>query len=414
MQTYRWLFADRAFRALWTSAALTVAAQTAVSLALASTVYASTGSALLSAVALFGPSVMQAVGATTLMSLVDTTPPRRALAVATSLVAALAACQALLELAPLARVALTLLAAYVASIGAGARWGLLAQILPGTSFRLARSAMNVAVGAFQIVGFAVGGVLLQVLSLRGVFALAAVLCALAVAVLVAGVAEQRPRRGARPGLRATWEGNRRLLAERHTRPLLVALCLPNGLIVGCEALFVPYAESAAGVLFIAAALGMLAGDVLVGRVLDTRGRRRWHMPLRVLLAAAFVPFFLPLPLPAAAALAAAGCVGYGASLIQQEQLLALAPEDVRGQALGVEGAARTTAQGLCAVLAGALADTVGTGAAITSLAVMSLSLSAALSPALRRAAAAAAARPPELGPKSGPAQDVVAGGGVPS
>jgi hypothetical protein len=79
----------------------------------------------------------------------------------------------------------------------------------------------------------------------------------------------------------------------------------------------------------------------------------------VLLAAAFVPFVLPLPLAVAALLAALGSAGYGASLLQQEQLVALSPEDVRGQALGVEGSARMTAQGLCAVGAGALADVVG-------------------------------------------------------
>jgi len=392
MQTYHHLFADRAFRALWTSTALTVAAGTAVSLVLASTVYASTGSALLSALSLFGPSLVQVVGATTLMSVADTSPPRRILAGVTSVAAGVAACQALLPLSPIARVALTLTTAYVLSIGAGARWGLLAQVLPGASFRLARSAMNVAVGAFQIVGFAASGVLLQVLSVRKVFALAAALSVLAVLVLLTGVKEQPPRRTARPGLRETWHGNRRLLAERHTRPLLLALCLPNGLIVGCEALFVPYAEDAAGVLFVAAALGMLSGDVLVGRVLDVERRRRWGTPLRVLLAAAFLPFALPLPLAVAALLAGIGSAGYGASLLQQEQLLALAPKDVRGQALGVEGSARMTAQGLCAVLAGVLADAVGVSTAITALAAASLALTLALSPALRRAEVASRGR----------------------
>jgi predicted MFS family arabinose efflux permease len=242
-----------------------------------------------------------------------------------------------------------------------------------------------------VVGFAVGGLLLQVLSVRGVFALAAVLSALAAVVLRAGVREQPPRRTGRPGLRETWRGNRRLLGEPHTRPLLVALCLPNGLVVGCEALFVPYAGDAAGVLFVAGALGMLAGDVLVGRVLSEQQRRRWGTPLRVLLAAAYVPFVLPLPLAAAALLSALGSAGYGASLLQQEQLVALAPEDVRGQALGVEGSARTTAQGLCAVLAGALADGVGAGLAITLLAVTSLVATALLAPALARAEVAARA-----------------------
>lgn len=392
MLTYRALFANRSFRALWTATALGVAAGTATSLALATAVYDRTGSALLSALALFGPSMMQAVGAMTLMSVADTSPPRRTLAGVTALVAVVAACQAALPLGPSTRLALALATAYVMSIGAGVRWGLLTQVLPETSFRLARSAMNVAVGAFQIVGFAVGGVLLQVLSLRAVFALAAALLALAVLVLLTGLSEQPPRRSGRPGVRATWHGNRRLLAEPHTRPLLVALCVPNGLVVGCEALFVPYAEGAAAVLFVAGALGMLSGDVLVGRMLSPEQRRTWAMPLRLLLAAAFVPFVLPLPLAVAAALAALGSAGYGASLIQQEQLVALAPPDIRGQALGVEGSARMTAQGVFAVLAGALADAVGPSAAITALALSSLAVTVALAPALTRAQVAACRR----------------------
>jgi MFS family permease len=388
MLTYRALFADRSFRALWTATALGVAAGTAVSLALATVIYDRTGSALLSALALFGPSMMQVVGAATLMSLADASPPRRTLAGLTSVVAVVAAAQALLPLGPLARLGLALATAYVVSIGAGARWGLLTQILPEASFRLARSAMNVAVGAFQVVGFAVGGLLLQVLSIRGVFALAAVLSALAVVVLLAGLSEQPPRRTGRAGLRATWHGNRRLLAEPHTRPLLLALCVPNGLVVGCEALFVPYAAGAAGVLFVAGALGMLTGDVLVGRLLSLEQRRRWATPLRLLLAGAFVPFVLPLPLAVAAVLAAVGSAGYGATLLLQEQLVVLAPEDVRGQALGVEGSARMTAQGLFAVLAGALADLAGADVAITLLALASLAVTAGLAPALVRAQSA--------------------------
>lgn len=77
------------YRTLGTSTALTVAASTAVSLALASTVYASTGSALRSALALLGPSVVQVVSGT-LMSVVDASPPRRTLAIVTAVIAAVA------------------------------------------------------------------------------------------------------------------------------------------------------------------------------------------------------------------------------------------------------------------------------------------------------------------------------------
>jgi len=175
--------------------------------------------------------------------------------------------------------------------------------------------------------------------------------------------------------------------------LLVALCVPNGLVVGCEALFVPYAGERAGWLFVAGAVGMLSGDVLVGRLLTAAGRRRSNAALRVLLAAPFLLFALGPPLPVALLLVAVATVGYGASLAQQEWLVTLTPPEWRGQVLGVESAARMTGQGVFAVLAGALADAVGTGPAVTALAAVSLVVSLALGPGLRRAAERASRSP---------------------
>ncbi len=391
MLTYRALFASPEFRALWTAGALGTAAQTASSLALATLVYRSTGSALLTAVAMFGPSTAQALGATTLMSAADASPPRRTLLLVAAVSTAALASQTLPGLGAPARLLLVVGVAYVVSVGAGARWGLLAQVVPPGSFPLARSAMNVAVGAFQVVGFAAGGLLLTALSTTQVFGLAALVSVAALPVLRFGLAERPPRRAARAGLRETVRGNRVLLSRRDTRVLLVALCVPNGLVVGCEALFVPYAGERAGWLLVAGAAGMLAGDVVVGRWLGPAARRRSNTFLRLLLAVPFVLFALGPPLPVAAVLVAVATVGYAASLAQQEWLVVLTPPEWRGQVLGVESAARMTGQGVFAALAGALADLIGAGPAVTVLAVASLAVSLALGPGLRRAGDQAAA-----------------------
>jgi predicted MFS family arabinose efflux permease len=390
VRTYRSLFAVREFRALWTSSALTTAATTMSGLALATVVHAETGSALLTALAMFGPSVAQVVGATTLMSAADAAPPRRALTVVGVLSASALAAQAVLPLATPGRLALVLGAAYVTSVGGGVRWGLLSEVVPQDGYALARSTMNVAVGVFQVVGFAVGGLLLALLDADRVFVLAAVLAAAAVPVLRAGVAERPPRRTARAGVRETLRANRVLLAGRDTRTLLLALAVPNGLVVGCEALFVPYAGDAAGWLLAGAAAGMLTGDVLGGRVLGPAGRRRASTPLRVLLAAPYLLFVLQPSVPVAVAVAAVASVGYAASLVQQEWLVVLTPPQLRGQALGVESAVRMTLQGVCAAVAGALADLSTPASAITALAVVSLLVSAALTRPLARTGARAA------------------------
>ena len=384
VQTYRKLFAAAEFRALWTSTAVSTAASTMSSLALAVLVHDRTGSALLAAAVMFGPSLVQVLGATTLMSAADASPPQRTLTIIGIIVAGAATAQALLPLSPVGRLLVVLGAAYAGSIGAGVRWGLLSQLLPEGAYPLARSAMNLAVGAFQVVGFASSGLLLTVIDVRQVFWVSAALAAGAVAVVWLGVAERPPRRQQRTGLQETWRGNKALLAEPSTRPLLVALTVPGGLIVGCEALFVPYAGDAAGLLLTAVAAGMMTGDLLVGRFLSARGRQRAGFWLRFVLAVPFLAYAGQPALPLAAALAALAATGYAASLPQQELLLALTPDRLHGQALGAESAAMMSLQGLCAVLAGALAEVLPVGTAIALLATTSLLVTVALTPALMR------------------------------
>lgn len=390
MRTYTELMRHREFRTLWLSNALGVAAATMSSLSLATLVHAQTGSSLLTALTMFGPSLAQVVGAMTLMSVADTSPPRRVLTLIAAIGAATFALQAVLDVAPTARIGLVLISAYVLSIGAGVRWGMLAAVLPRDGFALGRSAMNVSVGVMQIVGFATGGILLQVLGVRQIFVVAAVLAAVAVPLLWRGLREHAPRRAARPGLRETWRGNRLMMRQPGARSLLLALWIPNGLIVGCEALFVPYAGEAAAALFVAAAVGMLAGDLVVGRALSVSGRRRSAQWLRFLLAAPFVAFALQPDVRLATMLVAVATVGYAASLAQQEMLVALTPRELSGQVLGVESSVRMTFQGLGALLAGGLADVLDVGLVMTVLAVLSLAVSAALSPGLARAARLAA------------------------
>jgi hypothetical protein len=378
------LFRHREFRALWTGNALGVAATTMSSLSLGTLVYAQTGSAFLTAITMFGPSIVQVVGVGTLMSAADTAPPRLLLAGVSAVLTSALAVQALFDLAPASRIVVVLVAAYVLSIGSGVRWGLLAQILPADDYVVARSAMNVSVGVMQIVGFATAGLVLQMLSVGQVFWLAAMLAGLAVPITWLGIADHAPRRTGRTSIRETWRGNRELLTIPSTSALMIALCVPNGLVAGCEALFVPYAGGAVAPLFVAGALGMLAGDVAMGRVLSPVGRRRSTAWLRILLALPFVAFVWHPGVPLASVLAGIGCVGYAATLGQQELLVALTPAHLSGQVLGAESAARVTCQGLAAALAGTMAEVIEPGSTIALLALASLVVSVCLTPALTR------------------------------
>lgn len=269
MRSYRALFRTPEFTPLFMASGTQIAAQTVAGLALATLVYRATGSPLLSAVSMFGPSLAQVVGATFLLSAADRLPPRAALTALSLSFAAFAAGTAVLTAPglPLWPVfALIFLQGLIASVGGGVRWGLLNEILPKDGYLLGRSVLNMTSGLAQIVGFATGGALLTVLSPRTALILAALLHIASALLTGAGLTRRPPRALGRPSPSVTWRTNALLFSSRPRRLVLLALWIPNGLVVGCESLFVPYDPTAAGTLFACAALGMVVGDVTVGRL----------------------------------------------------------------------------------------------------------------------------------------------------
>jgi MFS family permease len=383
MRTYRELFRTPEFAPLFAASCAQVAATTLAGLALATLVYARTASPLLSALSMFGSSFAALIGATTLLSVADRVPPRSAL----TLVALGAAVAGLLLATPglplPAMLAVIVAQGVVASIGAGVLYGLLGEILPPDGYVLGRSVLNMSVGAMQVAGFALGGVLIAVVSPRTTLLVGAALAACAVLVFRLGLQARPPRASGRPSVAATWRVNRELLSTPARRAVYLSMWVPNGLVVGCEALFVPYAPRAAAALFVAAALGMLFGDMAAGRFLPPRLRRRSVTPLRFLLAAPYLLFALPLSLPVAAGAAAIASTGFASTLLLQERLIALTGEDIRGQALGLHATGMKTMQAVGATLAGVAAQFLPTGTTMTLLAVASLAVTASLSRGLR-------------------------------
>ncbi len=382
MTTYRALFANGEFRALFAGNAAGVAGQTMQMLALSALVYATTGSPLLAALALFGGLLPQAIGAMTLLALADRVPPRGFLAGWTAVKAAVAASFATGVLPIWAMLVLLMAFGAVDALTGGVRAAVIADIVPG-GFVLGRSVMNVSVGAMQIVGFAVGGTIVAAMGPGRALAVAAGLIALSALVQWVGLRSRPPRGTGRAGIAATWEGNKALLGSPVTRPLLVGSWLPNGLIVGAEAMFVPYAGDAGAVLFVAAALGMLVGDVIVGRWVSADRRARQVNAMHALLAAPYLVFFLSPNVWVGAVAVAVASFGYSGTLGLQQRLVDAVPEERRGQALGLDGSGRMTFQALGASFIGTLAELTGAPVAMTLAAVASLLVTAALWPALR-------------------------------
>ncbi|MGV9346534.1 MFS transporter [Streptomyces spiralis] len=412
MRSYQDLFRTPEFTPLFLSAAAQTVAQTVSGLALGTLVYRATDSPLLSAVSMFGPSIAQVLGATLFLSGADRLPPRRALAGIALAFAAGTAVLALPGLPVWAVFAVVLVQGLVASLGGGVRWGLLNEILSsgdgdgdsgragagggGDGYLLGRSVFNMMSGIMQITGYATGGVLVAVLSPRFSLVLAAVLFAVAAAVVHLGLSRRPPRSAGRPSVSATWRANARLWSDRPRRLTYLGLWLPNGLVVGCESLYVSYAPSSAGTLFACAALGMLAGDLTVGRLLPPPVRRRAATPLLLLLAGPYLLFVLHPPVPVAACLVALASAGFGASLVQQERLMTLTPGELSGHALGLHSAGMLTLQGVSASLAGSVAQVASPAVAMTVMALASTGVTLSLAAAARRTKATAPQPAPQV------------------
>lgn len=392
MRTYRDLFGVSEFGALFSSVSLRYAGATMEGIALATLVYQRTGSALLSALSMFGPSAAQMLGAATLLSFADRVRPRACLALMGWAFAVATAALAIPGLPVGALLAIVFLAGLVSAFGGGVQWGLLNEIVPRDGYVLARSLFTMASGVMQMAGFGLGGALVAATSARTTLIFAAVLHAGSAVLVRVGLRDRAPRLSGRASVRATWRDNRLLWSEMRRRYLYLAMWVPNGLIVGCEALFVPFSTRWAGLLLSSSALGMLSGDLLVARFLTPRRRQRLIEPLRLLLAAPYLLFGLALPIGVAAGLVVIASVGYASTLLLQEQLLAVTPAELSGHALGLHSSGMLTMQAVGALLAGALASVLPPGATMACLAVASMFVTLALTPGLRTPSVVGAAQ----------------------
>lgn len=389
MHTYREVFALPEFRVLFLVRCVTMAAISIGSLALGATTYASTGSAVLTALSMFGGPLITLLGSATVLSASDSTGPRRASTIMPIAYAVAFFLQALPHLSWGWRFAILAIPFLAGSATSGSTMRLLHDIVPPDGFVLGRATLNIAVGVMQVAGYGLGGLLLVWFSSASLFRVAAVAAAAAALIIRLGI---RERPGVVSGQRLvtrTREVNRALLGSPVTRPLYLAMWVPNGLIVGCEALFVPYAgQAGAGYLFAATAAGMLLGDVVVGRFVPPRHRDRIIEPLRMLLALPYLGFLFSPPLTIALVLGFVASAGYSASLPLQERLVAATKPEMRGQVFGLYSTGLMVGQAIGATIGGALASKLGATYAMGTLAVVSMCITAALVPGLRRSAPA--------------------------
>jgi hypothetical protein len=394
--TYRSLFAIREFRTLFVNRCVVVISVAASGLALATITYETTRSALLSGLAMFGGPLVSLVVSQLLLASSDRVRPRTAMTCQTGAALVSDALQLVPGMPWQARFGLLAIPYAAYAMFAGTRWVLVREIVPDGSYILARSLMNLAEGGMQVVGYGVGGLALLWLSPRGLFAAAALADLVSLVSVRFGLRDRQATAGRGGVVRRTMAVNRRLLSSPVTRPLYVALWVPNGLVVGCESLFVPYGNAAsgghgalAGWLFASTAAGAMAGDLIIGRFVPPGWRDRIIEPLRLLLAVPYLLFFLTPPPAVAVPLGFGAAAGYAASLPLQDRLIRSTGDTIQGQVLGLHMNGMMFWQAIGALIAGAVASVVPPAIAMGTMAAASTVVTLLLVPGLRRSAPAA-------------------------
>nr|WP_145492796.1 MULTISPECIES: MFS transporter [Streptomyces] len=373
--TYREVLAEPRFRLLFTTRAVAITADSLRITTFSVLVFTATGSALFSALA-FGISFLpQLFGSLLLGSLADRLPPRALIAGGYALECAAAALLALVRMPIAASLGAVALIALATPLFSGASSRLVARWLQGDAYVLGRSLNNIASSGAQLFGLALGGAAVAVLGAHRALAVSAALhlgCALAVRLRLPRL-EPDVTGGARGdggAVRASLRGAGLLLRGRTVRRLMLAQWLPSAFVAGAEGLIVAYAGGrhfAPGwyaVLMGCLPVGMLTGDLLVGRLLRPPTRERLVVPLVALMGLPLIGFAAEPGVGVSCALLLLTGSGFAYGLGLQRPFLDVLPGDGQGQAFGLLGSGNMTLQGVGPACFGSVAEGIGTGGAI--------------------------------------------------
>lgn len=372
--TYRELFAVAAYRALFVSRSLGIAAATLRIVALSMLVFKATASPLLSAIAFSIGFLPQVAGGLLASSLADRLRPRPLIVAGYVLECAAALVPATGALSIGATLGVLALLAACTPVFNGASSRLVAEVLTGDRYVLGRSLFNVASGAAQLLGMGFGGLAVAAVGPEYALLISAAGQLLAAAVVRFGLPDLTVAGGsARTSvLGQSWATNRALLGDRRVRRLLLAQWIPPAFVVGGEAVIVAYAaersftETAAGILLACAPGGMLAGDLLVARFVRPSVRVRLVVPLMALLGLPLTLLTAHPPMPVAALLVALSAGGFAYQLGLQRPFLDAVPEAHRGQAFGLLTTGLMTLQGLGPIVFGLAGQLAGTSFALAA------------------------------------------------
>lgn len=360
--TYGQVFAVPQFRAIFASRLLGVMSDTLRSVALAVLVFRETDSPLLTAFAFTIGFLPQAAGGLFLAAMADRFSARTLITTGYALQCAVGLVLAFGQLPVTVSLLLVAGVACLTPVTTGATARILAEVLTGDTYVLGRSLSYLVAVAAQLVGMAAGGALTAWLGVEQTMLVTAG------AHLLASVTSRlflSRTEIVRPGgsiVRKTWQGNAALVAAPGVAKLIMVQCLPAAYLAAGGSLLIPYAAQRAfsptetGFLLAATSVGMLIGDIVVGRAFAPATRERLVLPLLLIMGTPPIILILNLPYPAIAAAYVITGVGSAYLLGLQRRFLEAVPSDLQGQGFALLNTTTMTVQGVGPLVFGVFAE----------------------------------------------------------
>ena len=397
--TFGGVLRSREFRWLWLAGAQSLLGDQLARVALTILVYDRTRSALATA-AVYALTFLPAlVGNLALGPVADRLPPRLLLVGGDLVRAGLLATMAMPHLPIPALMVLLSVAVFVGAPWQSAETALVADLVAETDYALGLGLRTATMQATQLVGFAVGGLVVGLLGARTALAIDAVTFAISAVVIRIGVrarpAGEETDSDDNAERRRWFSAVGTVFGDPRLRTLLGFSAL-LGLLVVPEGVAAPFAHTlhagaaAVGLLLASGPAGVLVGSLLFSRWVPRAKRARLLGPLAAasglpLLAAAFIP---SLPVTLALWALSGAATSYHIEVIA-EYVTTLAPGR-RVQGLGLLSAALLAAQGVGLLAGGTLSQWIGPAAAIGAAGACASTIAVLLSMARARAAAAVA------------------------
>lgn len=347
------IFRIREFSAVFVAHVASTLGDIVAQVALTVLVYQRTRSPALAAATMSLSFLPYLLGGTLLSSAAARWRSRRTLVICNVASAGIVVAMSLVRLPVAALLALVFVLGLIAPVFGGVRSATLAQILPpGAAYVLGRSVFRLVAQGSQVTGYAIGGLLLIVVSPRGALLIDAASFVLSALILRTATRERYPT--SERELSAVHESMRNLRQvmslPRLRRVLLLEWLLPT-CAVAPEALAAPYvahlglASRYVGFWLTAIPVGTVIADIVVARLLSLRRQRAVALPAMAMTCLPLLAFLVrPSFAVAFMLLVVLGLSNAWAVMVDQE-VIAAAPDSLRAAALSIGGAGLMFFQG---------------------------------------------------------------------